>query len=326
MNAGDVLVQPIIQEYRLRFSAPDDESLARVDDLFIHTFNSEDVSLEKVGSFYEITRQEAASEYAEALADYVRAALIKDGDKRTGVSSRLHHYHDIQNRALGILQSFDRPVANLLCALMRFGLNDFSRWQEKTGVAKLDEANATLGPLAFPGQEQLRVAEAEESKTNVVRFVFPVDIGTDTVTQLAKQASTLSRWGSAAEKLFDEVADRAAVDNLDRAKIRALWTATALRLSATESAERALRLLDGDPTFGASANDKLARSKCERHRVTRRRQRLQKTLGPSDNLSRSPKHFRSSLWQRVRRQRASCKPSERGRLCPTMIWIARTKS
>jgi hypothetical protein len=146
--------------------------------LFIHTFNSEDVSLEKVGSFYEITRQEAASEYAEALADYVRAALIKDGDKRTGVSSRLHHYHDIQNRALGILQSFDRPVANLLCALMRFGLNDFSRWQEKTGVAKLDEANATLGPLAFPGQEQLRVAEAEESKTNVVRFVFPVDIGT----------------------------------------------------------------------------------------------------------------------------------------------------
>ncbi len=259
VNAGDGLVQPVTQEYRLRLIAPDSTSLARADELFISTFGAGEVNLEKVASFYQITRDGWASEYAEALADYVRAALIKDGDKNTGVSSRLHHYREIQNRALSILQVFDRPVARLLSSLIRFGLNDFSHWQDTGGFAKLDEANAILGPLAVGDRTQPREAMTERTTTRDPLFVCPVDIGTDTVTRLAEQMTKLSRWGLAAEEQIIAISDAASVDNLDRAKIRALWAVTALRLDANESAGRALSLLDGDATFGAWAGNKLAR-------------------------------------------------------------------
>ena len=140
-------IQPVIQEYHLKIVAPDEESLARVDKLFFSTLDDGDINLGKVGAFCETTRDEPAAEYAEALADYVRAALIKDGDPRTGVSGRLSHYHEVQNRALNTLQSFDRPLANLLSSVIRFALNDFSRWRESSGFAPLDYAYRVLGPL-----------------------------------------------------------------------------------------------------------------------------------------------------------------------------------
>jgi hypothetical protein len=157
-------IQPVVQEYHLRIMAPDEESLAEVDRLFLCTLDVDDVNLDKVGTFYEATCDESAAEYAEALADYVRAVLIKDRDPRTGVSGRLSHYHEIQNRALNILQSFDRPLANLLPAIIRFGLNDFSRWQEHTGLDSLDYAYSILGPLA------------QNDHTTGVRRSFPFQI------------------------------------------------------------------------------------------------------------------------------------------------------
>jgi hypothetical protein len=87
-----------------------------------------------------------------------------------------------------------------------------------------------------------------------------VDNGSDMVTQLATHATKLLRWGSAAEEQFRALAERASLDSFDRAKIRALWAAAALRLGATNSAQRALRLLDGDPTFGPWASGKLVGS------------------------------------------------------------------
>jgi len=258
VNRGDGLTQPVVQEYRLRIVAPDEPSLAEVDQLFLERLGAAEVDLEKVGLFYDATSDGVAAEYAEALADYVRAVLLKDGDLRTGVSTRLHHYHEVQNRALNVLQSFDRPLAKLLCALMRFGLNDFSRWTEASGFVHLDHAFAVLGPLAHETESQPEAGASKLPRKNAEVFVCPVDVGTDMVTRLASQMTELPRWGSAAEEQFSALAERAALDSLDRAKIRALWAAGALRLGATMSAQRALRLLDGDPTFGVWASGKLA--------------------------------------------------------------------
>ena len=255
-NSGGGLTQPVVQEYRLRVLAPDDAALSMIDKLFSGQFGADVVNLDEVGRFYEATRDGAAREYAEAVGDYVRAVLLKDDDPRTGVSTRLHHYHEVQNKALNVLRSYDRPLAKLLCALLRFNLNDFSQWGEATGFACLDHAYALLGPLSHQGEGR-GVAETARKKNHRV-FVCPVDLGTDTVTNLAKQAAGLSRWGSAADAQFSVLAERANIDSYDRAKIRALWAAAALHLGATMSAQRALRLLDDDPTFGAWANSNLA--------------------------------------------------------------------
>jgi hypothetical protein len=146
-----------------------------------------------------------------------------------------------------------------LSALIRFGLNDFSRWREASGFRDLDHAYSILGPLGQDDQTPA-VSRSPLEKANSARvFVCPVDLGTDTVTRLAKQATELLRWGSAAEKQFCTLADQASADSFDRAKIRALWAVTAIRLGAAKSAEHATRLLDGDPTFGDWANRNLAK-------------------------------------------------------------------
>jgi hypothetical protein len=250
LNAGDRLTAPVTQDYHLRVVVPNEASLARIDEQFVRELGTERVNLEKVGSFYQATRSGASAEYAEALADYVRAVLIKDGDPRTGVSTRLHHNQDIYSRALNTLQSFERPLARLLCALMRFGLNDFSRWQEATGFEILDDAYSLLGPLAEFETAQPRRGQGSVVGANACVFVCPIDVGTDGVTRLAKQAADLTRWGAAAEQQFSVLAEQTSISALDRAKIRALWACTALRVGANTSAQKALSLLDGDPTFG----------------------------------------------------------------------------
>lgn len=254
INTGDGLTQPVVQEYHLRVLAPDEAALAKIDELFLQELGADSVNLERVGLFYDATRDGAAAEYAEAVGDYVRAVLLKDDDPRTGVSTRLHHYHEVQNKALNVLRSYDRPLAKLLCALLRFNLNDFSRWDEVTGFAQLDHAYALLGPLAHQIEAEGGVSDSKVRRRNHRVFVCPVDLGTDMVTELARQAAELPRWGSAAEEQFSVLAERANIDSFDRAKIRALWAMAALRLGATMSAQRALRLLDDDPTFGAWAN------------------------------------------------------------------------
>lgn len=257
-NKGDRLGQPVTQEYRLKILAPDERSLAKIDQLFLAQLGVEAVNMERVGLFYEATRDSAACEYAEALADYVRAVLLKDGDPATGVSNRLHHYHEVQNRALLVLQSFDRPLARLLCGLICFSLNDFSGSYEPTGFDNLDLAYSLLRPLARDKAGSVTDRKSHAARRTSV-FVCPVDVGIDTVARLAQQATELSRWGSAAEERFSSLANQASIDSFDGAKIRALWGATAIRLGAVASAVRALRLLDGDPTFGRWATDKLAR-------------------------------------------------------------------
>jgi len=256
-NASDGSVQPVVQEYHLRVLAPDEASLIEIDRLFLDHLGRGNVNLVEVDQFYEATRDSTATEYAEALADYVRAVLLKDGDSRTGVSGRVHHYHEIQNKALNVLKAFDRPLAKLLCALMRFGLNDFSLWRESTGLSDLDHANRLLGPLAENDGGTVSGTDRSVAPETQV-FLCLVDDDTDTVARLARQAAELTRWGPATEEQF-ALAERRSLDSFDRAKIRALWAVTALRLRATMSAQQVLRFLDGDPTFGAWASSNLQR-------------------------------------------------------------------
>lgn len=249
LNCVDRRAQPVSQDYRLRIAIPDQNSLAEIDRLFVDRLGKGHRDLAHVDAFYELTRDGVAAEYAEALADYVRAVLIKDGDTNTGVSTRVSHYREIQSRALSTLQSFDRPLAVLLCALIRFSQNDFSLWNCVSGFDRLDQANGILGPLVLDSAKPNNPPPIAATRRTRV-FDCPVDLGVDTVTREAERLADLPRWGRAIEDQVTALADQVSLDPLDRAKIRALWAVTAMRLAANASAVTALRLLDGDPTFG----------------------------------------------------------------------------
>jgi hypothetical protein len=72
LNGRDDLIEPVVQEYHLKVLAPDDAALAKVDELFLAQLGTDKVDLQKVGNFYETTRDGAAAEYAEALAPQYR--------------------------------------------------------------------------------------------------------------------------------------------------------------------------------------------------------------------------------------------------------------
>ncbi len=258
LNVGDNLTAPIFQDYNLKIIIPDSSELSEIDERFVRELGSERLNIEQVSGFYAATRSGASAEYAEALADYVRGVLIKDGDPNTGVSTRVHHTYDIFNRVLSTLVSFDRPLSKLICALVRFGLNDFSQWSDETGFEMLDHANNLLGPLAGVEEKPLKKLRPRTRSLNVPVFSCPIDLATDSVTRLAKQASQLSRWGTAAEQQFSTLAEQTKFHPLDQAKIRALWAHTALRLNASASAQKALGALDGDPAFGSWTSNRLA--------------------------------------------------------------------
>lgn len=251
-NSGDRLTQPVVQRYRLTLIAPSDRSLGEVDRRFLDTLGTSDVCMNAVSRFYEMTRDPPISEYAEALGDYVRSVLLKDDDPRTGVSTRLHHHHEVQNKALNVLIMYQRPLAKALCCVLRFNLNDFSQWNEPSGFADLDGAFALLGPLSRPSGD-IRVSMKKKTEGDYSQRI-PIDFGTNSIAELAKLSVTMSRWGSDAENHFLALTEKAATDSLDRTKTRAIWASTALRLGANSSARRALQMLDDDPTFGSWAN------------------------------------------------------------------------
>jgi hypothetical protein len=258
VNTGDGYSEPVVHEYNLKIFAPNNSALMNIEELFLKEIVTDGLNLASLRTFYDKTREGAAAEYAEALADYVRAVLIKDGDISTGVSARVGHYREVQTRALQTLQEFERPLPKILCGLIRFGLNDFSRWQDVTGFGRLDRAYQMLGPLSLTKATTRATERSDATRAKALIFMCPVDVGTDTVTRLAEQAAELSRWGLAAEEQFSVVADKASFDPLDSAKIRALWALSATRLEALASAQKALQLLDGDPTFGGWAANNLA--------------------------------------------------------------------
>jgi hypothetical protein len=251
-NRGDGLTQRVAQKYLLTLIAPDDRSLADIDELFLRVLGTKDARMESISHFHEMTRDPPISEYAEALGDYVRAVLIKDDDPRTGVSTRLHHHHEIQNKVLNILARYQRPLASLLCSILRFNLNDFSRWNEPSGFSVLDNAYAILGPLSHP--RPARKEQSSSKNESDYSQQIPIDFGTNSVAELAKLATNMSRWGADAERYFLALAESAATDPFDRTKARAIWASTALRLGAQASAHKALQLLEDDPTFGTWAN------------------------------------------------------------------------
>src|SRR5206468_2743873 len=99
-------------------------------------------------TFVQRAQGPGAGEYVEGLADYVRGVLLKDRDRRTGVSAGRAEWSAAYKHGLDILLPRQRPLPKLLCGLMRFALNDFSAWSVDTGFPDLDRALNLLGPLA----------------------------------------------------------------------------------------------------------------------------------------------------------------------------------
>ena len=75
-----------------------------------------------------------ARDYAEAMAQYVVGVLVKEHPDGQVITSPFSRYRELFGSALDGLTPHRRPYARLLCAVMRFALNDIKTMIQDTGL------------------------------------------------------------------------------------------------------------------------------------------------------------------------------------------------
>lgn len=174
----------------------------------------------------------------------------------TAVTLPFARYRDLYIAALDGLDPYRRPLASLVCAVVRFALNSFGN-PAVTGFAPLDGASQSLATLAgCPSAVAAMVPAAGGLKVGVC----PLDDGVSRVLDLWRRLRERSSWSPALEEECRQVAHAGALDAPDREKALALWAEAALRASPDAAAEP-LRLLSATYPFGNWAS-------AERDRMT----------------------------------------------------------
>lgn len=248
---------PVRTEYDLAFKVYSQKSLIQIDRLFVAHLGRADPSVAEVDQFLQKSRAVDATEYADALGDYVLGVLVKDGDPRAGVRQGERDYRRRYNSALRTLQSFDRPLAQLVCGLIRFSSNDFGTTRESE-FKPLDSVNAWLAKLAGkPAATSLLDTIGNSRKTGARVEVCPIDNGSDAVFSEASYLASRSRWSADIDARMSGAAGLAKFDPLDRVKLLALWADTAIRLGQPRDALGAMRKLVGNDCFGEWAERSL---------------------------------------------------------------------
>ncbi len=243
-------VQPIPAVYRLRFQIPDKRALDRVDRAFLRHLAIEAPDFGTVDAFLgDRACAGVARPYGEALASYVRGVLVKDRPIGSAVTLPFARYRDLYVEALDVLESYRRPIADLVCAVVRFALNSFGA-PAATGFAPLDGASRSLaaladgvpvvgGPLHLAGGRMVGVC--------------PLDDGVSRVLNLWRRLQERPAWSPVLEEECRQVAQSWALDAPDREKALALWAEAVLRASP-EAAAEPLALLSATYPFGTWAS------------------------------------------------------------------------
>jgi hypothetical protein len=247
-NQFERAAAPITQLYDLQFRVPSEDELHRADRNFIASLAREDPRVADVDEFLQRDSYGGAAEYANALGDYVLGVLLKDGDPASGVRPSARDYRQKLNNALRVLQAFERPLARLICAFIRFSSNAFPYHSGLTGHADLDRAAALLNQLAAGGFATATNSASRKGARSRVA-VCPIDNGTTGVLRRASQCLDTVRWASLDDEFRAETR-LSALDPLDRVKLYALWAYGAVRLGKPASAVEPLRELVGNDCFG----------------------------------------------------------------------------
>lgn len=257
-NRFDANAREVVEKYDLSFRIYNQQQLACVDQKFIKSLARPDPRISDVDEFLRSAALENAGEYSSALGEYVLGVLNKDHDPASGIRVGQRDYRRRLNSSLRVLNGFDRPLARLVSAIIRFSSNDFSSCYP-TGLASLDLANRKLIQATkysehtsnFP--DQMDGIEGEKTVS-----VVPLDNGSDAVMRWSQRLSLMPRWTAEVEESLQAQVELPSSDPLDRAKLRVLWATASCRLGKLDAAIAPLQLLVNNDCFGEWAEARLA--------------------------------------------------------------------
>lgn len=242
------------KQYTFDVALPTLEEMLDTERRFVESFGCLHPHLNSIPNFMASTVGNASHGYAYALSEYVRGVLVKDRDPTSGAHGVSSEWPDAYKSALYILKDINRPLAVLICGIIRFALNDFSHWHESTEFAFLDYSARILGSISDGVDPKL---EPVLLRPDRYIEVCPIDAGVSFVLDLAFRYSGLDRWGPIDDDNACAFSDQVQLGPYDRAKVRALWAWTALRLKSFKLADKPLSNLAGHDCFGPWAEKQL---------------------------------------------------------------------
>src|SRR5690606_21275511 len=124
-------------------------------------------------------------------------------------------YREAYGAALQRLADIDRPLARLVCSIIRFALNDFSKATQTTGFWELDLANVILHDPTGA------VPTFDESASRTP--ICPVDHGTGLILNLISTMSRQDRWSPILAEECRNAAGSELLDANDKQKALAVW-------------------------------------------------------------------------------------------------------
>lgn len=255
-NAKQKHATAVTSEYRLAFRIAEGVYLREVEHAFLSQIIDQPLSMTAVRNFLDDVRcKGAGADYADGLAKYVTGVLVKERPEGERITSPFERYRELFGLALQSLEPQSRPLSKLVCALIRFALNDTLHVPPRTGYVELDIAARML---AGPNGSAVEVEQL--SQTAPRRRVCPVDHGTGRILDLALRMAQQTRWSKTLSEECRQVAESSSLDAADRQKALALWAVTALRLGSANDAVTPLAQISATYPFSTWATPCLERA------------------------------------------------------------------
>lgn len=254
INGSQANATPVATAYDLALRIADAHELKNVEQSFTEHIMDSTLSREVIGKFLDDRRShDGGSEYATGLAEYSLGVLLKERPAAEALTTPFSRYREAYGSALQRLSDLDRPLARLVCDVIRFAMNDFSSTSSETGFWELDLANALLrDPNAKVLPHALESGVARKP-------ICPIDHGTGQILDLAARMSRQARWSPILDEECRNIANSEILDANDRQKALAIWAVAAWRLGAHDNAAEPLRQISATYPFSGWAESYLER-------------------------------------------------------------------
>lgn len=252
INGSQANAAPVATTYELALRIADTHELKNVEQAFADHIMNANLSRKAIGIFLDDKRsREGGSEYATGLAEYSLGVLLKERPEAEALTTPFSRYREAYGSALQRLSDLDRPLARLVCDVIRFAMNNFSSTSSETGFWELDLANALLrdpDTKVLPHAPESGVAR---------KPICPIDHGTGQILDLVARMSKQARWSPILDEECRNIANSEILDANDRQKALAIWAVAAWRLGARVNATEPLRQIAATYPFSGWAESYL---------------------------------------------------------------------
>jgi hypothetical protein len=221
VNTDSLDERPVQTDYTVNIKIPDQTEIEAVDENFIHILAIDNAEMSDVNRFSDVcSKYQSATEYASALADYVIGVMVKDQNPSSGITLPFKKYPEKMQKALATLHDFDRPIPRVICASIKFNLNDFRIPPVPCGVKLLDDINDFFSTIVV-AREKPTFCYNEPVEEFKKLPICPIDRDTFNILKWFQKICSRKIEGNFLTQLF-EVATASKLSYYDRVKVAVL--------------------------------------------------------------------------------------------------------